>query len=48
MLVFDEVDTLNYGGVSAMPPVPAAIPFHKVFTKLLVATSNFVIDWRNI
>ena len=23
--VLDEVDTLNYGGVSALPPVPAPI-----------------------
>ena len=43
----DEVDTLNYVGVSDMPPVPAPIPLHTVFTKILFAMSNFAIDLQN-
>ena len=31
--VLDKVDTLNYGGVSAMPPVPAPTPLHTVSMK---------------
>ena len=47
-IVLDEVDTLNYVGVSDMPPVPVPIPLHTVFVKILSAKSNFAIDSRNI
>ena len=46
--MLDKVDTLNYVGVSAMPPVPALIHLHTVFAKILFAKLNFAIDSRNI
>ena len=47
-LVLDEVDTLNYGGVSTMPPVPTSIPLHTIFAEIVFAKSNFAIESRNI
>ena len=39
-LVLDEVDTLNYVGMSDVPPVPTPIPLQTVFAKILFAKSN--------
>ena len=39
---------LNYGGVSAMPPVPTPIPLHTFFAKILFPKSNFATESRTI
>ena len=45
--VVHDVETLNYEGVNAMPPVPSPTSSYS-FVKILFAKSNFAIDSQNI